>query len=368
MNERVVQFRVGVTVVASLLITGTLVVLFGESPRFIKRIFQPTYTVRLWFPEGRGLTEDGLVRRNGILIGRVASIEFASEVKGLPLPEGIDEPEYLSGILVAAEIRKEAKLYQHDVCQVETDLLGKTSLHFRRLKDQPAVGALVDTEKVLIGRVAPDPLDSLSAVTTTLDQLAKPIRQASEALAGAGDELKAAAKKVDTILDEQTQDNLQEATRLAKESLEGIRDMIGEKETRDRLKTALDRLPDDLATLSNTMKKAEKRLDEVQAFTAKLGSDEMVTRLDQTTRHLDQVMADLSVLSQSLKDPQGSLGLLLQDRQLYDHLSEAAENVDDLTRQLKPILDDVRVFSDKVARHPERLGARGILQRYPGIK
>ncbi len=36
--------------------------------------------------------------------------------------------------------------------------------------------------------------------------------------------------------------------------------------------------------------------------------------------------------------------------------------------QLKPILDDARVFSDKIARHPETLGVRGALQRNPGIK
>ena len=66
--------------------------------------------------------------------------------------------------------------------------------------------------------------------------------------------------------------------------------------------------------------------------------------------------------------PQGSLGLLLHDRQLYDHLNNVAKNMDDLSRKLEPILRDVRVFTDKVSRHPEMLGARGMMQRYPGIK
>jgi phospholipid/cholesterol/gamma-HCH transport system substrate-binding protein len=58
----------------------------------------------------------------------------------------------------------------------------------------------------------------------------------------------------------------------------------------------------------------------------------------------------------------------MKDRQLYDNLSQAAENVNCLTRQLRPVVNDVRVFTDKIARHPEQLGVRGALQRSPGIK
>jgi phospholipid/cholesterol/gamma-HCH transport system substrate-binding protein len=49
-------------------------------------------------------------------------------------------------------------------------------------------------------------------------------------------------------------------------------------------------------------------------------------------------------------------------------MNRAAKNIDELTRQLKPILDDARVFSDKIARHPESLGVRGVIDRKPGIK
>lgn len=49
---------------------------------------------------------------------------------------------------------------------------------------------------------------------------------------------------------------------------------------------------------------------------------------------------------------EGSLGALLNDRQLYDRLNRAARNVEQVSRDLKPIVDDARVFSDKVSRHP----------------
>ena len=43
-------------------------------------------------------------------------------------------------------------------------------------------------------------------------------------------------------------------------------------------------------------------------------------------------------------------------------------NVRKLTQELRPIVDDVRVFTDKIARHPEQLGVRGALDRRPGLK
>ena len=48
--------------------------------------------------------------------------------------------------------------------------------------------------------------------------------------------------------------------------------------------------------------------------------------------------------------------------------AQAAQNVSKLTKDLRPIVDDVRVFTDKIARHPEQLGVRGALDRRPGLK
>jgi phospholipid/cholesterol/gamma-HCH transport system substrate-binding protein len=59
---------------------------------------------------------------------------------------------------------------------------------------------------------------------------------------------------------------------------------------------------------------------------------------------------------------------LINDPQLYQHLNRAAKNIDDITRELKPIKDDLRIFTDKIARHPEDLGARGLIINKPGIK
>jgi phospholipid/cholesterol/gamma-HCH transport system substrate-binding protein len=227
---------------------------------------------------------------------------------------------------------------------------------------------LLDTAELQKGEIVANPLDSLSAVTDTLAQLAPNVNAASKAIANAGNSLDAAAKQVTSILDEETQAQIRTAIARTNQSLEAIQNIVGDKQTQQELRTAMRELPETLRQLRTTMEKAQTRLDDMEPFTKKLGSQETVDRLDRATRRLDQVMGDLAAFSESLKKPQGSLGLMLHDRQLYDHLNRAAENVDNLTRQLQPILNDVRIFTDKVARHPERVGAQGLLQRYPGIK
>lgn len=367
MDERVVQFRVGVMVFATLIIVLILLVMLGETPELAKRILQPTETVRLWFPEARGIRKDSLVRRQGILIGRVTKVEFAGQEPELEPPKGLDQATYDSGVVVTTALQSDKLPYEHDVCTIETDLLGKPSLHFVRAEDMPATTNRLDTNKVHRGQIALDPLDSLSAVTKTLAEVTPGINNASQAL-------ETAAKDVSGLVIA-NQFAVRDAVIQANQTLgsiatlaEDASDLIGDRQTQDKLKAALKELPDTLNQMRTTLKKAQDRLDEMQAFTEELGSDEMIRRLEGGSKDLEELLENLAVFSAKLRDPQGSLGLLLRDRRLYDHLDSTAENIDDLSRQLKPILNDVRVFTDKIARHPERLGARGALQRYPGVK
>jgi hypothetical protein len=77
---------------------------------------------------------------------------------------------------------------------------------------------------------------------------------------------------------------------------------------------------------------------------------------------LDELLGQMQQFSRQLNSREGSLGQLMYNPQLYQYLNEAATNIKDLSRQLQPILNDARAFSDKIARHPELLGVHGALQ------
>ena len=105
------QFRVGVMVLATLIITAILVVIFGERPKFHGR-----YKVTITFDEAPGVDKYTPVRKSGILIGRVTNIELTEDSK----------------VQVTAMIDKDRKLYSDEACYLQTSLLGDTWLEVVR--------------------------------------------------------------------------------------------------------------------------------------------------------------------------------------------------------------------------------------------
>jgi phospholipid/cholesterol/gamma-HCH transport system substrate-binding protein len=90
--------------------------------------------------------------------------------------------------------------------------------------------------------------------------------------------------------------------------------------------------------------------------------------MEGATAKLDKVLTDLSDFSEKLDNPQGSLGQFLNNPEVYQQLNSAAANINQLSRELRPIVNDVRIFTDKLARHPEQLGVRGAIKPGNGLK
>ena len=105
MDERVMQFRVGVMVLATLIITVTLALMFGELPA----ISRGTNTIYVRFSDAPGVTRDTPVRKSGILIGRVSAIRFADDDRT---------------VLVTAEIDRARKIYTDETCRISNSLIG----------------------------------------------------------------------------------------------------------------------------------------------------------------------------------------------------------------------------------------------------
>jgi phospholipid/cholesterol/gamma-HCH transport system substrate-binding protein len=77
---------------------------------------------------------------------------------------------------------------------------------------------------------------------------------------------------------------------------------------------------------------------------------------------MEELVENLLLFSQTLNNRQGTLGKLLNESQLYDNLNAALDNVNRLTVELRPVLYNARLFTDKIARHPESLGVRGAIE------
>ncbi|MCI0642350.1 MAG: MlaD family protein, partial [Gemmataceae bacterium] len=112
MDERVVQFRVGVMVLATIIITGILIVLFNRVPTFGKG----TYTIYVRFPTAPGVAENTPVRRSGILIGRVSEVKFDENYN----------------VIATLKIDGDHTIFESDHIRITRSLLGDAELEVVR--------------------------------------------------------------------------------------------------------------------------------------------------------------------------------------------------------------------------------------------
>src|SRR4051794_19128612 len=72
MNDQSIRFRLGVFVLASLLLFAVLITLFGGRPT----LFKTTKPFIIVFANASGLSTGSPVRKSGVKIGEVATVEL----------------------------------------------------------------------------------------------------------------------------------------------------------------------------------------------------------------------------------------------------------------------------------------------------
>jgi len=183
------------------------------------------------------------------------------------------------------------------------------------------------------------------------------VSTASTALAGASERMGTAAEGVSQLI-ETNQVALSNAIVQATWTLSAVEhtaasvnSIIGDGETQQQVKDAVCRLSNILEDAEQTIVLVNDNLRNIQQFTGPLGRN-AEQRIAQFDRAVDELMTNMQTFSRNLNDESGTLGQLVKNPELYNNLSQAARNVNVLTRQLEPIVRDVRIFTDKVARHP----------------
>ena len=356
MDERVVQFRVGVMVLASFLIAGILVVLFGSLPN----VTSPTTIVYITFQQALGVSRETPVRKSGILIGRVSDVEL------------IDS----GGVLVTADITAPDKVYSNDICQVSNALLGGDAVIQIVGSSDKLPRTPIENGSSLVGISTPDPLQAfgnlegtlataVSSVSTTSDEIGRLARRVSDLLENNDDQIARVARKAEETIDR------------IRAVAENTNEVIGDRDVQEKLRQAMNDLPDvirDTREAVNgfkvTLQSVDRNLQNIEGLTRPLGQrgPQLVETMDSAMLKLDRVLTELDQFTTNLNNPNGSLGQLLSDPTLYQRVSSTVANVENLSRQLQPVVRDAREFSNKIARHPELLGVSGALKRSTGAK
>lgn len=358
MDERVIQFRVGVLVVATAIITVILIVLFGELPPWLGG----GYRVHVQFAQAPRVGIDTPVRKNGILIGRVTKVTLQDD-----------------GVLVTSKIMKQYSLRTNEICRIGVgNLFGDAVMEFVLSDDPEHTSEPVRDGDFLQGQVAKDPLSVLVDLQAVVVDLQDDVARALTSMTHAGDQVGTLAGNLNSML-ENNQDLLVRVLTKTESALTSIdraattfNQLAGDPQVQQDLRQSLALVPQMLSQASDTLhslqrmsESAETNLRNIESITRPLGErgHEFVVDIEDKLAILGGIMQQLHDFSIALNSPEGSLGQLVHDGQLYERINSAAANIEAVSVQLRPIINDVRIFTDKIARDPRQLGVRGALDR-----
>jgi phospholipid/cholesterol/gamma-HCH transport system substrate-binding protein len=364
MNERLMQFRIGMFVIVAGLVLTMMIVWFGESPS----ILRDQVYLKVRYAEAPGVIEGVPVRKSGIRIGEVFTTMF---------DERPGEPD---GVIVTLALERRYKLHEGTVPRLNRSLIGDVTVDM-----MPGTGqSFLATSKVpalapiIPGEVAPDPSKALAAATKAFESAGDTLKAIDQAAAGLAQISKSASKLDDFLA------SVADAGRNVSKVAQGLERVIKTNEgdlqpTMANLRQIAKKLDEaiDQAALKTGIERfssASARLDaglaQIDPVFKDLGAPvnhRPSTDIGQAVRRLNLVSADLELLSSKLRDGRGGLNMdgsiqkLLTQAELHDNFNAMAIAATQSLAQLKTVLSDIRSFIDKVSRDPSLI-TRGAFQ------
>ena len=353
MTERQLQFRVGLFVLAALVATGVMVLQFGE----VRTLWEPQYPLTIHFEQAPGIFPGTPVRRNGVPIGKVRSIEFDEEH---------------GGVLIAVDIRQRFRLRLDARPQLSRSLLGDSSIEFQpgraekylapgsRIKGDPPSDPFEIVER-MEERVTAS-LDAFNATAVEWQRVGRNLNGLVETNRG----------NLDVVIERAAESLHQVAT-----TMQNANKIVGDAANQENLRKTLAELPVmvvetrlAIAAVRSAVEKADANLTNLGHVTLPLAqrSTSIITRLDTTLGNLESLSGELNDFAQIVSQKDGTFQKFATDPELYNRLSQSAALLTVLLQNMEPIARDLRIFSDRIARHPELMGVGGAMNPSSGVK
>ncbi len=364
MNERLMQFRIGMFVIVAGLVLTMMIVWFGESPS----IMRDQVYLKVRYAEAPGVVEGVPVRKSGIRIGEVFSIIF---------DERPGEPD---GVIVTLALERRYKLHEGTVPRLNRSLIGDVTVD---MMPGTGSGVLITSRvptlaPVIPGEVAPDPSKALAAATKAFESAGDTLKAINVAATGLGEISKSAARLDDFLgsvanAGRDVSKVAQGIDRIVKTnegdlqptiaSLRQITKKLDEAIDQSTLKTGIERF-------SSASARLDAGLAQIDPILKDLGSPvdhRPTTDIGQAVRRINLVASDLELLTSKLRNGRGGLNTdgtiqkLLTQAELHDNVNAMAISATQSFAQLKIVLANIRSFIDKLSRDPSSI-TRGAFQ------
>ncbi|MEQ8847679.1 MlaD family protein [Botrimarina sp.] len=377
MSTRGQEFRVGVVTLVIAGVAGLLATL-GVGVSLPSLTGEGPYTIQIRTDRAPGVGPNTPVRKDGVVIGRVTRTEF--------LPTG--------GVLVTADIEPGAPIYRGDIARIRpSSLFGDAVINFA-YADEPGPPEQLEPGATVQAVALPDPVEALTSLQVDVGPTLESIGRAADSVEqltsrvnnALGDDF--GGDRMNSLLDQVSRalNDFQQTMQVMNRTMTQIDSLASDP----RLREAVDTVPQLLADAQGTVRKATDTLDRfgvvvgsaetnlrnLEGLTEPLGrrGPELSEKLISAVENLDRTLADASRFVTAVTDTRGSLNRLLSDPELYDNVATVIYNANVVLgefhqrlNELRPVVHNARVFSDKIAREPGRI-ISGAIKPEPILK
>lgn len=371
MANRRMEFFIGMMVIGIVAGVFIMTILFGSGKGFFVGGGGKRLTIS--FEKAAGVTQNSLVLKNGIKIGRVYSVDLVDDKKD-------------ARVEVTFELNPNAKIYTNETVKINRTILGDAAIEFVKNPDYAGEIVEVSGDELIKGQTGGDLMGTVSNIEGDLAGALKKIEEAAGGVAALtlklndflGDEAELNAKKerLQAIFSE-VGETLASIDSLAKH----MDSIVADEQLNADIRRAASEVPQILERVDSLMENAnalagdarqtmaraettfdlvDKNLDNVNRFTTSLSEQgpEIMTSLNEGAAEVKSMMLNIASLASELEaqfeDPTTPLGMLA-DQETADSLRRIVRNAEELTEKVYPILDDARVFSNKIAHRPSSL-------------
>lgn len=290
------EFKVGaITILALLLLYYGINYLKGQD------LFNNKTIIYAEYKQVDGLSPARPVNINGLKVGQVDDIYF--------------HPDGSGRIIVAMNINTDFPIASNSVAQITSDILGNRAVEL-------VLGD--NTDYIMDG----DTLNSKIqlSIAEEVNEQVRPIKEKAEKLIGSIDTVMILAS---AFLNEETRNNFRSTFGKLQDVVDRLSDAV--KRSEDNIVNSVD----DLNKITSTVEGNRGELDAIFKNLAQLSDSLASINFGQTFTKLDSTLQRTNAIMAKIDAGTGSAGALVNDRELYDNLTEVTEQLNLVLLDLK---------------------------------
>lgn len=264
-----------------------------------------------------GLARSNPVSVNGLKVGQVSDIYFA--------------PDFSGNIIVELTIETQMPVPKNSVALIySSDLMGSKAINLKLGND---TAYLLSGDTLLT--------DVEASLKEAVNQQIQPLKLKAEELILSIDSVVTVIKE---IFNEKAKENLTSSLASIQQTFANLESATYNLDTLVAAqKTRLSQIMINLESITTTIKNNEDNIDNILANFSTLSDSLARAKIPQTFENINKVADDIAVIVDKVNKGQGSLGMLVNDEELYQNLKGTAE-------QLQLLLEDVRLNPKRYVR------------------